>query len=343
MKWNKYTIKTTTKATEYISGILIGLGITGLEIKDNLQISDEDKKAMYIDYLPVLPDNDETAYITFYTEDADNEKDSNADSYNLTGVELNKQKLEVSDGKLLENIRNEILQASAFLDVGEGSITKEITQDTDWINNWKNFFKPFKIGKFYIKPVWDNEGLENDNWKVINIDPGIAFGTGKHETTRLCIEELEKYVKEGDAVFDCGCGSAILSVVSKKLGAGRMLLTDIDPAAINSAPGNLHINDVYNPDITIKKGNILEDEELKSFVINEKYDIVVANILADVIIPLIADVHNYMNKDGIFISSGIIYTRASEVTEAIKANENLQLLDVKKQGDWVMVSAARVK
>ncbi|MGN0383341.1 MAG: 50S ribosomal protein L11 methyltransferase [Eubacterium sp.] len=339
MKWNKYTLKTTTDAVDYISSILVDLGINCIEVNDNVPLSEADRKAMFIDYLPILPDNDGTAYITFYTEDTSNAADGASDSYNLTGIELNKPKNDLSDEELLMKLRTQIKEAGTFINVGEATITKEHTVDSDWINNWKEFFKPFVIGSFYIKPVWENGTVQKKGMHTINIDPGIAFGTGKHETTQLCIIELMKYIKKGMSVFDVGCGSAILSVAARKLGAGNMLLTDIDPSAVTSARENFEINGLSLEEVTILKGNLLEDKELQKLASQNKFDVIVANILADVIIPLSGVVHKYIKKDGIFISSGIIYTREDEVVSAIKSNPNLELLEVNHQGDWVMVSA----
>ncbi|SKA66443.1 ribosomal protein L11 methyltransferase [Eubacterium uniforme] len=348
MKWNKYTIATKAKATEYICDMLIGLGITGMQIDDNLGITEEEKKAQFIDYVPTLKDSDD-AYITFYTETKENAEDEKSDSYNLTGVEVVKQTLQISDEELLEKIREELLDASKFMDIGLGTITKDVTVDTDWKDNWKEFFKEFNVGCFNIKPLWDKDveekrdlsQVENTD-KTIFIDPGMAFGTGKHETTALCIRELEKYVKPNMNVFDVGCGSAILSIAARKLGAGKMLLTDIDPEAVSVVPHNLEINDIkVDENITVLKGDLLSDENIQSLAKSYDFDIVVANILADVIIPLSAVVDRYLKKGGIFISSGIIYTRADEVKEAVVANANLELLDVKRDGDWVMISARK--
>ena len=219
----------------------------------------------------------------------------------------------------------------------------------DYVEFLKEFFKEFNVGCFNIKPLWDKDveekrdlsQVENTD-KTIFIDPGMAFGTGKHETTALCIRELEKYVKPNMNVFDVGCGSAILSIAARKLGAGKMLLTDIDPEAVSVVPHNLEINDIkVDENITVLKGDLLSDDSIQNLSKSYDFDIVVANILADVIIPLSAVVDRYLKKGGIFISSGIIYTRADEVKEAVAANANLELLDVKRDGDWVMISARK--
>ena len=301
MKWNKYTLKTTTEAIDYISGLMIELGIDGIQIEDNVPLSEEDKKAMFIDYLPTLPKDDGTAYISFYTEE-DND-----------------------DEALLHKV-----------------IEKDITEDIDWVNNWKQFFKAFTVGEFYIKPTWEEIDEAHKDMKMIEIDPGTAFGTGKHETTQLCINQLIKYVKPGDTVLDLGCGSGILSIVAKKLEAGKMAMTDIDPAAITASKENFQVNHIAMDDIDLYDGNIIDDEELQKKVGFNKYDVVVANILADVIIPISAIVDKFLRKGGIFISSGIIYMKEEDVVDAIKKNHKLKFMETVNQGDWRAIMAQKI-
>lgn len=318
MKWNKYTLKTTTEAIDYISGLMIELGIDGIQIEDNVPLSEEDKKAMFIDYLPTLPKDDGTAYISFYTEE-DND-----------------------DEALLHKVREKLKEASLFINVGEGTIEKDITEDIDWVNNWKQFFKAFAVGEFYIKPTWEEIDEAHKDMKMIEIDPGTAFGTGKHETTQLCINQLIKYVKPGDTVLDLGCGSGILSIVAKKLEAGKMAMTDIDPAAITASKENFQVNHIAMDDIDLYDGNIIDDEELQKKVGFNKYDVVVANILADVIIPISAIVDKFLRKGGIFISSGIIYMKEEDVVDAIKKNHKLKFMETVNQGDWRAIMAQKI-
>ena len=308
MKWNKYTLKTTTEAIDYISGLMIELGIDGIQIEDNVPLSEEDKKAMFIDYLPTLPKDDGTAYISFYTEE-DND-----------------------DEALLHKVREKLKEASSFINVGEGTIEKDITEDIDWVNNWKQFFKAFTV---------EIDEAHKD-MKMIEIDPGTAFGTGKHETTQLCINQLIKYVKPGDTVLDLGCGSGILSIVAKKLEAGKMAMTDIDPAAITASKENFQVNHIAMDDIDLYDGNIIDDEELQKKVGFNKYDVVVANILADVIIPISAIVDKFLKKGGIFISSGIIYMKEEDVVDAIKKNHKLKFMETVNQGDWRAIMAQKI-
>ena len=318
MKWNKYKLKTTTQAEDFVSGVLMELGISGIQVEDNVQISQEDKEKQFIDYLADLPEDDGTAYISFYTEEDDNAE------------------------QLLDQLREKLKEAKSFINVGEGSIEKSTTEDVDWVNNWKKYFKSFTVGEFFIKPTWEEVDEEHKGMKMIEIDPGTAFGTGKHETTQLCINQLIKYVKPGDTVLDLGCGSGILSIVAKKLEAGKMAMTDIDPAAITASKENFQVNHIAMDEIDLYDGNIIDDEELQKKVGFNKYDVVVANILADVIIPISAIVDKFLKKGGIFISSGIIYMKEEDVVDAIKKNHKLKFMETVNQGDWRAIMAQKI-
>lgn len=322
MKWNKYRLKTTTQAEDFVSGILLELGISGVQIEDNVQISQEEKEAQFIDYLADLPEDDGTAYISFYTEE--NSEDKN-------------------DEELLDTLRKKLKEANVFINVGEGSIEKSLTEDVDWVNNWKKYFKSFTVDNFFIKPTWEALDEEHRNMEMIEIDPGTAFGTGKHDTTQLCIKQLIKYVKHGDKVLDLGCGSGILSIVAKKLGAADVDMTDIDPAAIQAVGENFAVNKMSMDDVEVIAGNVLEDKQLQTKFEQKKYDIVVANILADVIIPIAGMVDRFLKQGGIFISSGIIYMKEDEVKDAVNNNENLELKDIVNQGDWRSIVAVKKK
>ena len=320
MKWNKYTLKTTTQATDFVSGIMIELGINGIQIEDNVQITQEEKEKMYIDYLPDLPEDEGVAYITFYTEENENDKD---------------------DELLLDTLREKLKAANGFIDIGWGSIEKSVTEDIDWVNNWKKYFKSFTVGEFYIKPTWEEYDNKYSHMHMIKIDPGTAFGTGKHETTQLCIKQLIKYVNQGDDVLDLGCGSGILSIVAKKLGAKNIAMTDIDKAAIKAVYENFEVNGISVNDAEVILGNVLEDEKMQQKFENKKYDIVVANILADVIIPITGIVDRFLKAGGIFISSGIIYMKEEAVKEAVIKNSGLELVNIERQGDWRAVMAKK--
>ena len=315
MKWKKFTIQTTTAAEDFISEKLSEIGIEGIEIEDKVELTANDTKGMFIDVLPDLGPDDGEALVSFYLDD----------TYDVP--------------KTLAAVKMALEEVASFVNAGSCEITASETEDKDWMNNWKQYFKPFVVDDLLIKPTWEEipEGMEGK--KLIQIDPGMAFGTGKHETTQLCIAGIRKYVKPGDKVLDLGCGSGILSIVAKKLGAAEVTMTDIDPAAIEAVGENFAVNKMLMDDVEVLAGNVLEDTKMQKKFETEKYDIVVANILADVIIPIAGIVDRFLKPNGIFISSGIIYMKEDDVKEAVKKNENLQLTDVVKQGDWRAVMA----
>lgn len=318
MKWNKYTLKTTTKATDLVSSMLMDLGIDGIEIKDNIPLSPEDKKKMFIDFLPELPEDKGEAFLSFYMEESQDE------------------------AARLNEIREGLNELRDFTDVGECSIEKEVTEDKDWINNWKQYFKPFMVDDIVIKPTWEEVKEEYNGKLLIEIDPGIAFGTGMHETTQLCIRQLKKYVSNNTNILDVGCGSGILSIVALKLGAKSAVGIDIDENAIAAAYENLQVNKLSTEKCKVYSGNILEDKELRDRTGYECYDIVVANILADVLIPLSDIVPKHLKEGGYFITSGIIDTKEEEVVKVIEANPHFKIVEVTRQNEWSSVTARRI-
>lgn len=318
MKWNKYTIETTAEAEEIVTYTLSELGITNVEIEDKKPLSEADKKKMFVDILPDLVD-DGKAYVSFYLEVLED-----------NSAELN---------EILVNVKNELLEMAEFTDMGSLNITQSVTEDEDWINNWKAYFKPFYIDDILIKPTWEELPEGKDYSMYIDIDPGIAFGTGMHETTRLCIRQLRKYVNGEINLLDVGCGSGILSIIGLKLGAGKATAIDIDPDATKATFENAEVNGIDMSTYTVFDGNILEDKEIQDKTGYECYDIVVANILADVIIPLQRIIALHMKKGAILITSGIINTKEQEVKEAIEANDALEIKEITRDGDWVSITA----
>lgn len=318
MKWNKYTLKTTTAATDLVSGMLMELGIDGIEIKDNIPLSEEDKKRMFIDFLPELPEDKGIAYINFYMEETENETEK------------------------LKEISNGLEELKDFVDVGECTIEKGETEDKDWINNWKKFFKSFMVDDIVIKPTWEEVKEEYNGKLMIEIDPGIAFGTGMHETTQLCIRQLKKYVNDNTDILDVGCGSGILSIVSLKLGAKSAVGIDIDENAITATYENLEVNKIPKEKCKVYAGNILDDKELEDEAGYDCYDIVVANILADVLIPLSEIVPAHLKVGGYFITSGIIDSKEAEVVKVIEDNPHFEIVEVTRQNDWSSVTAKRI-
>lgn len=319
MKWKKYTIETTTAAEDFMSSMLMDLGIEGIEIEDNIPLTKEDQADMFIDFLPELPPDEGKSHVSFYIED-----DGKDQSEILKKVKIG-----------LEELRDTV-------DVGSGMILSSETEDLDWINNWKKFFSSFTIENILIKPTWEDVKPEDKDKFMIEIDPGISFGTGKHETTQLCIRQLIKYIKDGHPkVLDVGCGSGILSIVALKLGASEVVGTDLDADCMISTHENMKVNHLDEKLGTFYVGNLIDDVDLQKQVGTEEYDIVVANILADVIIPMAPVIPDRLKKGGYFITSGIIDFKEDEVRDAIEKT-GLKVIEINHQGEWVNITAQKL-
>ena len=316
MKWKKYTVTTTTAAEDFVSSMLADLGIQGVEIEDNVQLTEADTSKMFIDFLPELPPDEGIGKVSFYL-DADEDHE-----------------------ELLAQVRSGLEDLRSMVDVGEGSLAVSETEDKDWMNNWKEFFHAFTIGDILIKPTWEELKEEDAGKTLIEIDPGVSFGTGRHETTQLCIRQLQKYLKKGGAVLDVGCGSGILSIVSLKLGASHVTGTDVDEACLVSTRENMEVNHLPEELGTFYIGNLIDDEDLRRKVGADCYDIVTANILADVIIPMAPVFPVCLKKGGVLITSGIIDFKEDEVRATLEA-EGLEILEVNRQGEWVNITARK--
>ena len=316
MKWNKFTLKTLSAVEDIVISTLAEAGVEGVEIEDKVPLTEQDKQQMFVDILPEGPEDDGIAYLNFYL-DEDEDKDA-----------------------LLARVKEELDELRSFMDIGECTITESQTEDKDWINNWKQYFHQFYVDDILIIPSWEEVKPEDESKMIIHIDPGTAFGTGMHETTQLCMRQLKKYVKEETELLDVGTGSGILSIVALKLGAGHAVGTDLAPCAISAAKENLETNDIPVGKMDVMIGNIIDDREVQDAVGYEKYDIVTANILADVLIPLTPVILHQMKKGGIYITSGIIDEKETEVVDAIKA-AGLEVLEVTHQGEWVSVTARK--
>lgn len=317
MKWNKYSIKTTTEAVDLISCMLSEYGIEGIEIEDNVQLTQEEVKTMFVDFIPELPPDDGTARVNFYV-------DSDED-----------------DNTILDKVKEGLEELRTYTDVGEGTITESQTEDKDWINNWKQYWHTFSIGDLYIKPTWEEVTEEMKGHPVLSIDPGTAFGTGSHETTRMVIRQLQKYTTQNCQVLDVGCGSGILSVVALKYGAAHALGTDLDPNAIIASKENAQQNNINEADLEVIEGNIIDDTEIQDRCGYECYDIVCANILADVLIPLSSEITKHMKHGAYFITSGIIDSRENDVADAFRNNPELDIVEINHDGEWVNITAVR--
>ena len=323
MKWTKVEIDTITEAVDLIYVMLDDLGIEGIQIEDNIPLTEEEKEMMFIDFLPELPEDDGSAKVNFYVDVKGNNSDSDNESNKVDDME-----------EFIKLVREGLDDIASRTDIGSGKITIEDTEDKDWLNNWKAFFKPFRVADdIIIKPTWETLEDKKDDDIVVEIDPGTAFGTGSHETTRLCISALRKYIQEDRTILDVGCGSGILSIISLKLGAKHVTGIDIDKAAITATYENMEVNDINKDSMDVYAGNILEDKELQEKLDIKKYDIVVANILADVIMPLSDILKDVMAEDALFISSGIIDMKKDEVKERLESN-GFTIIEVVQMGDW---------
>ncbi len=327
MKWKKFRIKTKTEAEDIIISTLYDIGLEGAQIEDNVPLTPLEKEQMFVDILPQMQEDDGIAYLSFFVEETE-------DGELLMNGEITKEE------EILNAVKTELDGLRDFMDIGEGSIAIDETEDIDWINNWKQYFKQFYVDDILIIPSWEEVKEEDKDRMIIHIDPGTAFGTGMHETTQLCIRQLKKFVKEDTELLDVGTGSGILSIVALKLGAKHAVGTDLDPCAVPAVEENKEVNEIPAQDFDMMIGNIIDDKEVQDKVGYEKYDIVVANILADVLVPLTPVIVNQMKKGGIYITSGIIDNKEETVVKAVKA-AGLEVLEVTYQGEWVSVTARK--
>ena len=317
MKWKKFTLNTTTEAVDLISSMLNDLGIQGIEVEDNVPLTEQETKGMFIDILPELPPDDGRAKVSFYVDDSEPEDE------------------------ILRKVSEGLDEMASWTDLGERTIVESETEDKDWINNWKQYFKPFTVDHILIKPTWEEIPEEHRDKLLVQIDPGTAFGTGKHETTQLCIRQLEKAVTPETMVLDVGTGSGILGITALKLGAKAVKGTDLDENAIVAVGENLKANDIAPERFQVLQGNILDDEKVQQWAGFGCYDVAVANILADVIIPLVDVIPAHLKKGGYFITSGIINMKEEAVKAAFAANSAFEVEEITYQGEWVSITARK--
>lgn len=316
MKWNKFRLKTTTESEDIVSSMLMDLGIQGIEIEDKIPLTQSDKEQMFVDILPEIEADDGVAYISFYLEEDEDKEE------------------------VLVNVKKELEEMRAYTNVGACTIEESQTEDVDWVNNWKQYFHQFYVDDVLIIPSWEEVKPEDEDKMIIHIDPGTAFGTGMHETTQLCIRQIRKYVTPDTTILDVGCGSGILGMLALKFGAKYSVGTDLDPCAIDATYENMEVNGITKDQYEVMIGNIIDDKEVQDKVGYEKYDIVVANILADVLVPLTPVILHQLKTGGIYITSGIIDAKEETVVEAVK-EAGLEVLEVTYQGEWVSVTARK--
>ncbi|ENZ9533935.1 TPA: 50S ribosomal protein L11 methyltransferase [Clostridioides difficile] len=303
--WIEVTIKTTTEAVEPITNILYEQGAGGAVIEDPKDFLFQKKNELDWDYV----------------EEEVFKKNEEDDVLIKTYVSEEKNVME-----FVEIIKQKVLGLKDFgIDIGEGSVSLDQVNEADWANAWKAYYKPTKVGqRVVVKPTWEDYAMQEGDL-IIELDPGMAFGTGTHETTSMCIRELEKYVNKDSKVFDIGCGSGILAIAASKLGAKEVVAVDLDEVAVKVAKENVLENKVEKS-VSVMHGNLTD-------VIKDKADVIVANIIADIIKILAKDVQNFMKEDAIFISSGIILDKVEEVKESLIEN-GFEIVEVQKLGEW---------
>ena len=317
MKWNKFTLKTRAEMEDIVIAALAEAGVQGVEIEDRQPLTEYDKQQMFVDILPDMPEDDGVAYLNFYLEPEDDKE------------------------QILADVKKALDELQEFLDLGECTITESETEDKDWINNWKTYFKQFYVDDILIIPSWEEVKEDDKDKMIIHIDPGTAFGTGMHETTQLCIRQLKKYVTPETELLDVGTGSGILSIIALKLGAKHAVGTDLDPCAVPAVEENKEANGIPAEAFDMMIGNIIDDKTVQDTVGYEKYDIVTANILADVLVPLTPVIVHQMKPGGLYITSGILDVKEEVVKEAVTA-AGLEIVEVTHQGEWVSVTARKL-
>ncbi len=316
MRWNKFTIETITEAEDLVAATLAELGIQGVEIEDKQPLTREECREMFVDLLPEGPKDDGIAYVSFYLDEEEDKE------------------------KILESVKEALQELKQFTDIGPASVTGSQTEDKDWMNNWKEYFHQFYVDDILIVPSWEQPREEQPYTMLLHMDPGTAFGTGMHETTQLCIRQLKKYVKPGMSLLDVGTGSGILGLVGCKLGIDHVLGTDLDPCAVSAVRENMQANHVPEGQFELIIGNIITDSQVQKQAGREPYDLVTANILADVLVPLSPVAVRYLKPGGLYITSGILDQKEEEVRQAVE-QAGMKVIEITRQGEWVSLTAKK--
>lgn len=325
MKWSRLRIKTIADAEDVIISALYDIGLEGAQIEDSVPLTAREKEQMFVDIMPDAPEDDGIAYLSFYIEQEENESEKEHQDRLASMVEQVKQEL--------DDIRT-------YMEIGDGSIAVSETEDKDWINNWKEFFHQFYIDDILVIPSWEKMDEADSGRMVLHIDPGTAFGTGMHETTQLCIRQLRRFVTSQTRILDVGTGSGILSILSLMFGAKGAVGTDLDPCAVNAVDDNKKNNGIKEEQFHLLIGDIITDQKIQDAVGYDSYDIVVANILADVLVPLTPVIVHHLKSGGVYITSGIINDKEDVVREAV-TGAGLDILEVTYQGEWVCITAGK--
>ena len=348
MIWRKVSVNTKEDAVEILAAYLFDRWeIEGVEIEDGRGLTEEEAKQIFADILPEENAGNGEASLSFYLEILPEEEkktrkalvekeflDETVDhSYTLNSSNIF---TEEECREILSDVKRELSEMAEYTEIGKGEISVS-EEDKDWMNAWKDFFHSFRVGKILIKPSWEEEEPKEGEF-AISLDPGTSFGTGQHETTKLCLLFLEKYLNKADRVLDLGTGSGILGIAALKMGAKEVLATDLDPITREAVAGNCKENGISEKDFQLFIENILGEEDgaksLQTAFQKEPFEVVCANILAPVIVSLTPLVPSFLKKDGIFIASGIIRDKAEEVRKALESEESLEILEECVEGEW---------
>lgn len=357
MKWKKLTVKTVTEAEDILISELYDIGLEGAVIEDSVPLTAWEKEQMFVDILPDAPVDDGIAYVSFFVEVPEEGAGADESSQDATGLKSDPVQPGLSDGAdnsysivsggqpvdmdaLIKAVEEKLEGMRQFMDIGEGSITLSETEDKDWMNNWKEFFHQFYIDDLLITPSWEEVKPKDRDKKVLHIDPGTAFGTGMHETTQLCIKQLKKYITSDTVMLDVGTGSGILAIVALLYGIQKAAGTDLDPCAVEAVQENLEMNGIAPHAFDMIIGNLITEKEVQDWAGYEAYDLITANILAEVLVPLTPVVVKHLKPGGIYITSGIIKEKEQLVVDAVKA-AGMEVLEVTHQNEWVSVTARR--
>ena len=313
MEWKRFTIHTTEEAEEPVTALLAELGIEAVEVTDKRPFSAEESGGLYGDVVPEMPEDDHLAELSFYMEE-----DADCDS-------------------LLKELRSRLEALRNTMESGSGRIEESVTREEDWINNWKDYFHSFRVDDILIRPSWESDKTEaGDASMVLEIDPGTAFGTGAHESTQLAIRALRKYLKSGDSFLDIGTGSGILGIIALKSGASEVFGTDLDPNTLPAIEENLEANGLSDSNFVRVLGNIADDQAVREAAGFAHYDVVAANIIAEILSDITPQVPAHLKEGGYYITSGILEGHEDIVISAAE-KAGLRVTEINRLGEWMSI------